>query len=405
MLTDSKISKLGKIRLFYLYQDFLNIMPIHTFEIITQLANNGHEVFLFGCIDKKAAFFHDLNTLRIKVIKVPYWPIRAIGEAFFLLLLFIKIIKNILNYRPDIIYIRHGSLSIIGAMIRRIFRIPICIEVNDILLKRTEFRNIPFLKSIWIYIYEKLSFSLADRIFPVTKNISNWIKNQYSVKRNCIVTIPNGVNIKRFYPMNLELCRNKFEIAQNKFVVGYLGSLFHWAGIEYLIDAAKLIVPAFPNALFVIGGGEQPYLAQLTKKVQKDNLDDYFKFFGTISWDEASDFINTFDIGVAPVFFKSLESGISSQKVFAYLSCGKPVIGSDIPGLGNLLKNEGIGISFPMGHSVSLSRAIIMLIQNRKEVENMSKRAKKFVVNKCSWEIVVNQIEKHFFQLLGNHNR
>ena len=314
MPTDSTIKKIEKIRIFYLYHDFLNIMPIHTFEVITQLAKNGHDVFLFACIDKNARFLQDWHSLMINIIKVPYWPIRIIGEIFFLLFLFIRVTYFLFNYRPDLIYIRHGSLSVIGAIIGLIFRLPICIEVNDVLLKRTEFKKNSLLKSFWIRTYEKLSFSLANRIFPVTNNIASWINNYYSVSQNCIVTVPNGVNIKRFYPMDLKQCREKFELSQNRFVIGYLGSLFQWAGIEYLLDAAKSIISSFPNVFFVIGGGEEPYLSLLKNEVHKKNLADYFKFFGPIGWNEASDFINTFDIGVAPAFFNNLAVSLETKR-------------------------------------------------------------------------------------------
>ena len=336
-------------------------MPIHTFEVITQLSKNRHEIFLFGCVNKNASFLSNWRFFKIKIIKIPYWPIRAVGEILFLLFLLFKLTKNLFIHRPDILYIRHGSLSITGTILGKIFRVPIFIEVNDILLKRTEFKKVSSVKSFWIAIYEKLSFSLADRIFPVTNNIACWIRKRYSVKRNCIVVIPNGVNPNRFFPCDKQKCREKYNFRKKILIIGYLGSLYHWAGIEYLIEAAKSVIPSFPNVIFVIGGGEEPYLSYLIRKVNKKNLEKHFKFFGSIKWDEASDFINTFDIGVAPVFFNNLDSGISSQKVFAYLSCGKPVIGSDIPGLGDMLEKEGVGMSFPMGDSAAMAKKITLL--------------------------------------------
>jgi glycosyltransferase involved in cell wall biosynthesis len=225
------------------------------------------------------------------------------------------------------------------------------------------------------------------------------------VKQNCIVTIPNGVNPVRFCSNDMQRCRRKYNLSKSSLIVGYLGSLYNWAGIEYLIEAGKNIISSFPNVLFVIGGGEEPYLSLLIKKVQSQRLDDYFKFFGSIKWDDASDFINTFDIAVAPVFFNNLDSGISSQKVFAYLSCGKPVIGSDIPGLGDMLEKEGVGISFPMGDSIALSRAIIRLFRDDDIISSMGKKARKLVLNSYSWEIIVNRLENHFLKLITNCNR
>ena len=82
------------------------------------------------------------------------------------------------------------------------------------------------------------------------------------------------------------------------------------------------------------------------------------------------------DVCVAPAFFDDLQSGISSQKVFAYLACGKPVVASDIPGLGDMLEKKHIGVSFPMGDHKSLAEAIIDLLSKRERLKDMGERGR-----------------------------
>ena len=395
-----KIAQKKKLKIFYLFYDFLNIMPIHTFEIITDLAKKGHHIYLFACLNNKSLHLKDWISLNITVIKVPHWPLRIIGELAFLLFLLIKLIVHQSKYRCDLIYVRHASISIVGALIGKIIRVPVCIEVNDIVLKRTEFKKVNILKVIWINIYEAISFRLANKIFPVTDSISNWIKNRYKIRTNKVVTVANGVNTDRFTVKDLVNCRIKFNLPQSNLIVGYLGSLFHWAGIEHLIKAAPSVIEVFPNVLFVIGGGEEPYLSKMKKEVAANNLFSRFKFFGSVEWKDASDFVNTFNLAVAPVFFENIESGISSQKVLAYLACGKPVIGSDIQGLGDVLEREKIGLSFKMGDSLSLSDAIIALLKDPDKLCAFGKKARNYVAENCSWQGVVVRLENYFFYLI-----
>jgi glycosyltransferase involved in cell wall biosynthesis len=394
-----------KLKIFYVYYDFLNIMPIHAHEVIIQLAKNGGSIYLFGSINSNAAITKKWQSLDICLIPVLSIPLRLLREISFLSKLFCKLSFFSIKIKPDLIYIRHGSPSLIGTIIGKLFKIPVCIEVNDILVKRNESKEINFIKRSWVILFEKLSFLMADMIFPVTDGIKVWICNNYKVDETAVRTLSNGVNVNRFQAGNIVASRRRYDIPINARVVGYLGSLFHWAGIEYLIDAAPKIISVCPETLFVVGGGGEPYHSILLKKVYDRGLSSYFKFFGFINWDDASDFISTFDISVIPAFFNNLESGISSQKVLAYLACGKPVVGSDIPGLGDMLEREGVGISFPMGDSAALAKGILTLLSDSDRRKHMGKEARKLVVNKCSWEIIVDRMERYFTEIITKCNR
>jgi glycosyltransferase involved in cell wall biosynthesis len=403
-MSNSKIKQKKKV-IFYIFYDLLNVMPIHTFEVVHQLAHNKWKIYLFGPINSDWKPYKKWQIFDIKLIFIKCIPFRIIREISYLFFLLLKLTIFSIKLKPEIIYIRHGSVSLIGTVIGKIFRLPVCLEINDINTKRTEYKRINFLKKIWIHLIENISFRISDKIITVTDSIREWIIKIYKIDKNHISTIPNGVNPHRFRPNNIKKCRQKFNFPSNAIIVGYLGSLYHWAGIEYLIEASERIILEIPNILFVIGGGEEPYLSQLKKKISKKNLGKYFKFLGSIEWDAASDFINTFDIGIAPAYFNNLESGISSQKVFAYLSCGKPVIGSDIPGLGDMLEKMDVGMSFTMGDSVALSTAIIKLSKDQRQIISMGKKARTFVLNNYSWEILVNRLEKEFQKIILNYSQ
>ena len=59
------------------------------------------------------------------------------------------------------------------------------------------------------------------------------------------------------------------------------------------------------------------------------------------------------------------------MKLYAYLACKRPVVGSDIEGLGDVLRRERVGFSFPSGDAERLAEAIIQLLQNRELAQEM----------------------------------
>jgi glycosyltransferase involved in cell wall biosynthesis len=388
------------MKIFYIYYDFIDVMPIHAFEVMTKLALRGNHVYALCSINKNSKIAENLRFFNIDIISIPTIPLRFLMEISFLTILIIRLFCVIRKIRPDIIYIRHGSPSIIGALIGRLKKVPVCIEVNDILTKRTEAYKVNFFKKMWTCFIEKTSFPLADRIFPVTNEINKWIHNIHNVPKYRIITISNGVNIERFYPSDVNNSKKKFNLSDSEIIIGYLGSLFPWAGIESLIDAATIIISSFSSVRFVIGGGEEPYFSKLKTRVNNLGLSSFFKFYGPIKWCEASDFINTFSLAVAPIFFKNFESGISSQKILAYCACGKPVICSDIPGLKKFIEKEKIGVVFKMGDYYDLASAIIKILKNPIQIEIMGRRARTYVCKKCSWDNKVEFLEKNLSNLV-----
>ena len=81
------------------------------------------------------------------------------------------------------------------------------------------------------------------------------------------------------------------------------------------------------------------------------------------------------------------------------------MVGSDIPGLGDMLENEKIGRSIAMGDSLSLAQAIISFLDNPNALMDAGKRARVFAVHNYSWESIVSRLEANIFTLVEFQNR
>jgi glycosyltransferase involved in cell wall biosynthesis len=388
---DLKNYSFNNKKIFYIYYHDPEFVPIHVNEVISEMSFRGCEVHLFTALKSKSL----INKLSLKntcLHNIPCFNIKFFAEIVFIFFLFpYFIIKTIID-RPDICYTRHSACSLVPVLIAKLMRISCFIEVNDIVVDKLAFGNVPAIKIFWIKFYQYINYRLASYLLPVTKEIGLWIKSEYKTAFHKIVVVPNGVNVNRFSPQNKMLARQHYNIPQKARVILSLGSLFPWAGIETLIAAAPEIIRNYPNTYFIIGSGEEPYLSQLKLRVNESGLNKNFLFFGFIPWDDASSFISMADICVAPFIFKHLRSGICSLRVLSYLSCGIPVIGSDIPGLGDLLENKKIGRSFHMGDSQSLANNILELLTDKTLHKKMGCNARAYIIEYCSWEAIVTKI-------------
>jgi len=383
------------LKIYYLYFHDTRFVPIHTYEIVREMARRGWEVHVYTSLRDREAK-KKISKIGVRLHNIWTIRVRFVSELLFMAALLPWLSIRSLLGRPHIFYTRHSATSLLVTFIGRLFGIPCALEINDILKDKLQFSDISRLKPLWIRLYQYATFHTADLLLPVTEQIGAWIKEAYRLDPAKVKVIPNGVNPHRFSPKPCQEARWRYRIPIDSRVILSLGSLFPWVGMETLVAAAPQVLAVYPDAIFAIGSGEEPYLSTIKKTVNQADLMDAFLFFGFIPWDDASWFISAANICVAPFIFKSTRSGISSLRVFSYLACARPVIGSDIPGLGDMLEKERIGRSFPMGDHDSLARVLIDLLNNRETLKEMGERGRDFVVSHHAWEIIVDKLADSF---------
>jgi glycosyltransferase involved in cell wall biosynthesis len=386
------------LKIFYIYFHDRRFVPIHVSEVLGELQKRDHEIHLFTRVNDKISK-DKLYSSKIKISNLCVPEIRFISEILFLVLLVPILFIKALSARPDILYNRHSASSLAVVLVSMILRIPCLLEINDVVLDKLKFTKISKLKIMWVRLYHYISIRLASLVLPVTEQIGLWLAKTYHVSRDKIIVISNGVNIHRFKPKPQAEARKKYNIPVDAKVILSLGSLFPWAGIETLISAAPSIIEAYHDSLFLIGSGEEPYLSHIKNEVKKKGLQNRFLFYGFIPWNEAAWFISIADICAAPFIFKDIRSGCSSLRVYSYLACGKVVVGSNIPGLGDMLEKEKIGLSVPMGDSKALAKSVISLLDNSNSMALDGLRARTFTVENFSWESIVDRFEAIFINL------
>ena len=98
-----------------------------------------------------------------------------------------------------------------------------------------------------------------------------------------------------------------------------------------------------------------------------------------------------FDVAVLPADFTHLPSGISPQKLYSYLACGKPVLASSIPGLIEFFSINNVGSLFESGNSTALAEKILEF-QNipQEKICKFSRNARKCVEENYAWEKIVS---------------
>lgn len=364
---------------------------IHVRELATSLTKLGNDVFLITThtdIDNSSLDWAKKVPNLHLFFNEPRRKFKNISTFIFCK----KIAKK---YHLEIIYERRNSPKI-GVFLGKLLRIPAVIEINGLPEEEAEMLGIsrkeksilrPIKGSIFRYLIRSV-----DSIVTVTPGIRREIIKKYDVQSNRISVIENGANVNLFRPMDQKICREKLGLNKKAKYVCFVGNLAPWQGIEYLIKSSSLIVEKEANARFIIIG--YGVIDETLRGMVNDiNMSDRFLFTGRTPYEKVPLFINASNVCVAPfIRARNEKIGLSPLKIYEYLACGKPVVASDIEGVGTFLREAKSGIAVEPENHEELAESILRLLQNEDISKEMGEKGREIVTQKHSWDTAAKKV-------------
>ena len=357
----------------------------------------SHVVGLFNNFKKRnevICFARKSKNIKYKLREIVYVPLfdkRIFREPSFQLTLFLYLFYYCIKIRPDVIYARQSGPTFSPAIISKLFRIPYFVEINGLIIDEIKITNAS--KSLALAIYlaklsERVNYKCAEKIIAVTKGIKEGIKKLYNIPDEKIVVIGNGADTDLFKPSDQKEARKELKFEQDANYVCFVGNLYPWQGVEYLVQSAPLILKEIPDAKFLIVG-DGAIKNDLIKMVKELNLEEKFIFTANIPHEEVPKYINASDVCIVPK--KPLKSGYSPLKLYEYMACGKPVVASKISGF-EILEENNAGISAEPENPEKLAKATIKILKNEKLMREMGENGREYVIKNHSWENIARNI-------------
>jgi 1,4-alpha-glucan branching enzyme len=123
---------------------------------------------------------------------------------------------------------------------------------------------------------------------------------------------------------------------------------------------------AIPSVRLLVAG-DGSYRKELEVKVDRLGLRSHVSFLG---WIEAADLRSAYREAWVLVLPSILEEGLGMVLVEAGLM-GRPVIGSDLGGIRDIIQHGHNGLLVPPGNSKALAEAILTILTNRNLAQQM----------------------------------
>lgn len=381
------------------------------FELGQLLKEHGHEVAYFSMEDEKNRKT-GCKEYFVKPIDLSSGSKRKALDVIYSKANYKKMIEAIEDFKPDVVHInnfqRQLSASIVDAIKEK--KIPIvftahdlqaicpasamlyqgeicqdCIEkgyhacVNKKCIKNSRLKSLLAVLEKYYYDIHKIYQKVDVIISP-----SEFVKNQL---------VKGKLKYKKIEVLhNFVLESHKSEINQDEGYAFFFGRLSIEKGILNVIQAIKNIEN---GRLLIAGSG--PEQAKIETYIQENHLNDRIQLLGYLKQDEIRQYINKAKFVVVPsIWYENCPYSILET-----MEIGKPIIGSRIGGIPELIEDGVNGFLYSFNNIEELTAKIRKLFENSDLVTKQSENSRELFVKNYSAEIYYDKIMSLYNELIG----
>jgi len=315
-----------------------------------------------------------------------------------------NLLRTIRRFQPDFIYDRYNSYNSAALRAARRAHVPILLEVNAaVTYERTAYERLQ-LKLPWLARrYEKNICSNVDHVFAVSTPLREFLVQERGVPAENVSVLPNGANPKTFHPsIDGSSVRQQYGIS-NCIVIGFVGILRPWHGVDMLIDAFAQLhvgqsrVGGLPLHLLVVGDG--PIQNELESEARKKGVGSNVTFTGRVPHEEVCHYVAAMDIAVSPraPFYAS------PMKILEYMAMAKPVVAPDMGNIRDIISHEQNGLLFEPESIDSLRNQIDRLLQNPEKMNSIGQAARQIIETQRNWQQNARRVIDLYQRIAGEN--
>lgn len=238
--------------------------------------------------------------------------------------------------------------------------------------------------------FERWLLQRFDRVSTISGRMREKL-HEKGVSPEKTALLPNWVDTDSVYPLpdGGETLRAEWGISDNDVVVLYSGNFGHKQGLEYLIEAARLL-QSEPPIRFVLCG-EGPMRAELEQKVSSlSNV----SLHPLQPMERLNLLLNSADIHVLPQRADAADL-VMPSKLSGMLASGKAVIATARAGTELSEVVEQTGVVVPPENAAALAQAIRDLARKKEYREILGRKGREWVESHWSKENLLRDFMQH----------
>jgi L-malate glycosyltransferase len=343
------------------YPPHIGGVSSHSYLLSQELKNRGDKVYVLTYPH------HDVKDLDGIKVETAFAPnIKGLRGFIFFISSFFKLMSMVRHYKIEIIH-AHFLLppGLIGIIVGKILgkKTAVTAHGSDLLIQA----NNPILRPLIKFV-----LSEADYVLVVNQTLKDKAL-KLGLNSEKIYITPNAVDVKKFNPHNKQL-PSDITISHEKPVILFVGNLVYQKGVEYLLEAKKLM--DCDAELLIIGDG--PLRRDLEKKVEIDEIPDVV-FTGARR--DVNQIMPFADLFVLP----SISEGFPITLLEA-LASALPVVTTSVGGIQEVI-DETVGFVVPPSEPKQLASSMDKILENKDLKDSMQIAAREHALKFVSMKI------------------
>jgi glycosyltransferase involved in cell wall biosynthesis len=259
-----------------------------------------------------------------------------------------------------------------GAAVRRLKRVPLCLEVRDLWPDSLAAVEVGAGGAVMRLLrgIERFMYHSAQGIVIVSPAFRAHIEAA-GVTRERIDVVPNGVSSALFRPR--EGVRRHFARWGDRFLVGYVGTHGMAHGLETALDAARLLDGERMHFVFVGEGARKEELKR--RAIEQEHV----TFLDRQPRETIAEMLSELDVALVLLRDTPLFRTVIPSKMFEIMGAGLPMILGVDGQARAILEAADAGIAIPPGNADALATALRKLAADASLREWYGGNASRFV--------------------------
>lgn len=371
------------------------------------LIQNGHEVFLFCLTYENQLFDENYKGIFIKRYQSNklIYKLSALSYTFpfYRYLLQSKVAHFIQSNNIEALHIHDITISDTVFKANSINNLPIVLDLHDnfpeIMKLYPHLQKFPGKYLIFPKQWKKKEEEFirnATKVITVSQEFIEEVASRLSLEKGKIVLVPNTVRAS-FYKEAIidDSILNRYI---DNFVILYLGDTGLRRGLPTVISAMPELKKHISNIKLVIVG-KNTTDSVLKEQVNSLNLADVVDFQGWQNVKLFPSYIKASAICISPLDRNIQHDVAYANKLFQYMSFGKPLLVSNATAQKNLVERTKSGLVHSEKNADEFADKVLQLYQNNELAAILGKNGKRFVEEEFCWEKVSGNLIKLYDEL------
>ena len=195
----------------------------------------------------------------------------------------------------------------------------------------------------------------ADQMICVSNSLKQ-LAVSLGAEAEKFTVVGNGVDTDKFTPVDPATARAQLEIDADAKVLITVGGLVKRKGFHNVIECLPELLKTYPKLVYLVVGGasaEGNYEPELRDLAKRLDVEEQVRFLGPMAPEQLSVPLSAAD---AFVLYSANEGW--ANVILEAMSCGTPVIASDVGGNGEVVANQELGEIVPFGDQERLASAL-----------------------------------------------